>query len=163
MNEFIPISEFAQALPWSSSAMEYLVDRTQRTILFWDVLRKRGNNYLAHLRAGQPPVLVFDYEMVLDGRTFEQPVNYSLIHILDRRSKEDKPVRQTERRSTRKTAAADSALPIPPIVSHRPTCRSRTWNRWVKTEFADRRGAGLRPSGLLCHVLCRSGTRADHS
>ena len=67
--------------------MEYLTDRTQRTILFWDVLRKRGNNYLAHLEAGQPPVLVFDYEMVLDGRTFAQPVNYSLIRILDRRSK----------------------------------------------------------------------------
>ena len=116
INKFNPISGFAQALSWSSSTMEYLVDRTQRTILFWDVLRKRGNNYLAHLRAGQPPVLVFDYEMVLDGRTFEQPVNYSLIRILDRRSKEDKPVRQTDRRLTRKTTVAASALPIRPIV-----------------------------------------------
>ena len=116
MSEFNPIFGFAQALPCSSSSMEYLKDRTQRTILFWDVLRKRGNNYLRHLKAGQPPVLVFDYEMVLDGRTFEKPVNYSLIRILDRRSKEDKPVRQTDRRLTRKTAAADSALPIRPIV-----------------------------------------------
>ncbi|MGA9261806.1 MAG: DUF3141 domain-containing protein, partial [Desulfobacterales bacterium] len=116
MNMFNPISGFAQALPLSSSAMEYLIDRTQRTTLFWDVLRKRGNNYLTHLRAGQPPVLVFDYEMVLDGRTFEQPVNYSLMRILDRRSKEDKPARQTDRRLTRKTAVADSVLPIRPIV-----------------------------------------------
>jgi hypothetical protein len=104
MNMFNPISGFAQALPWSSPAMEYLIDRTQRTTLFWDVLRKRGNNYLTHLRAGQPPVLVFDYEMVLDGRTFEQPVNYSLIRILDRRSKEDKPARQTDRRLSRPAA-----------------------------------------------------------
>jgi hypothetical protein len=104
MNMFNPISGFAQALPWSSSAMKYLIDRTQRTTLFWDVLRKRGNNYLTHLRAGQPPVLVFDYEMVLDGRTFEQPVNYSLIRILDRRSKEDKPARQTDRRLSRPAA-----------------------------------------------------------
>jgi tellurite resistance protein len=116
MNAFNPVSGFAQALPWSSSTMEYLVDRTQRTILFWDVLRKRGNNYLAHLRAGQPPVLVFDYGLVIDGRTFEQPVNYSLIRILDRRTKEDKPVNQTERRLARKTTTADSALPMRPIV-----------------------------------------------
>ncbi len=116
MNAYNPISEFSQALHWSSATAEYLIDRTQRTILFWDVLRKRGNNYLAHLRAGQPPVLVFDYEMVLDGRTFEQPVNYSLIRILDRRSKKEKPKEQTERRLTRNTAAADSALPIRPIV-----------------------------------------------
>ncbi len=116
MNAFNPISGFAQAMHWPSSTMEYLTDRTQRTILFWDVLRKRGNNYLAHLKAGQPPVLVFDYEMVLDGRTFAQPVNYSLIRILDRRSKKDTPVKSTERRLTRNTKAADSALPIRPIV-----------------------------------------------
>ncbi len=96
--------------------MEYLTDRTQRSVLFWDVLRKRGNNYLAHLEAGQPPVLVFDYEMVLDGRTFAQPVNYSLIRILDRRSKKEAPVKSTERRLTRNAKAADSALPIRPIV-----------------------------------------------
>ena len=135
MNAFNPISGFAQTLSWPSSAMEYLTDRTQRTTLFWDVLRKRGNNYLTHLRAGQPPVLVFDHEMVLDGRTFEQPVNYSLIRILDRRSKEDKPARQTDRRSTRKTAVADSALPIRPIVII-DTCRSRT-NRQLGSEVYD--------------------------
>ena len=89
MNAFLPTSGFAQALDWSSATMEYLVDRTQRTILFWDVLRKRGNNYLAHLKAGQPPVLVFDYEMVVDGRTFDRPVNYSLVRILDRRRELD--------------------------------------------------------------------------
>ena len=33
-------------------------------------------------RAGKPPVLVFDYEMVLDGRRLERPVNYALVRIL---------------------------------------------------------------------------------
>jgi hypothetical protein len=42
-----------------------------------DILRKRGNNYIAHFEAGMPPVLTFDYEIVLDGRTFERPVNYA--------------------------------------------------------------------------------------
>lgn len=116
INEFTSIAGFAQALRGAFSTVEYLVDRAQRTFLFWDALRKRGNNYLAHLRAGQPPVLVFDYDMVLDGRTFAQPVNYSLIRILDRRSNRDTAAGQAERRSTRKSEAADPGLPKRPIV-----------------------------------------------
>ncbi|MFZ1201690.1 MAG: DUF3141 domain-containing protein, partial [Desulfobacterales bacterium] len=116
MNQITPISGFAQALQGSFSTLEYLVDRTQRTFLFWDALRKRGNNYLAHLRAGQPPVLVFDYDMVLDGRTFAQPVNYSLIRILDRRSEKDTPPVQADRRLTRKYEAAEPVPAKRPIV-----------------------------------------------
>jgi hypothetical protein len=116
MKNFTPLLDFSQVLPWYTTSAEYLVDRTQRTILFWDVLRKRGNNYLAHLKAGQPPVLVFDYEMVLDGRTFERPVNYSLIRILDRRSKKAKPAKQNERRITQKAKPAETVKAIRPIV-----------------------------------------------
>ncbi len=46
----------------------YVTDCAQRWALFWDTMRQRGNNFLAHERAGKPPVLVFDYEMVVDGR-----------------------------------------------------------------------------------------------
>ncbi|HTH15376.1 MAG TPA: DUF3141 domain-containing protein, partial [Magnetospirillum sp.] len=60
---------------------EYLVDTFQRTVLIWDVLRRRGNAYIEHTVKGRPPVLVFDYEMVLDGRTLERPVNYMLLRI----------------------------------------------------------------------------------
>ena len=116
MNSFPPPSDFIHLPPWYASGLEYLVDRTQRTILFWDVLRKRGDNYLAHLKAGQPPVLVFDYEMVLDGRTFERPVNYSLIRILDRRSGKAGLGKRTERRLTQKAKLADGAQPVRPIV-----------------------------------------------
>jgi tellurite resistance protein len=73
--------------PSMTAAWDYWVDRSQRTVLFWDVLRRRGNVYLDHFEAGQPPVLVFDYEMVLDARTFDEPVNYALVRILNRRSK----------------------------------------------------------------------------
>jgi tellurite resistance protein len=65
----------------TSEAWEYWVDTMQRQILFWDVLRKRGNQALEHYRAGKPPVLVFDYEMVVDGRQLERPVNYALVRI----------------------------------------------------------------------------------
>lgn len=70
--------------PWDlwNTWYRYGVDAAQRSVLFWDTLRQRGNNYLQHLQQGQPPLLHFDYETVLDGRTFEQPVNYALLRIL---------------------------------------------------------------------------------
>ena len=66
---------------------EYLVDFSQRSVLLADILRKRGNTYLEHLISGQPPVLVFDCEPVMDGKNFERPVNYALVRIQDRRCK----------------------------------------------------------------------------
>ncbi len=97
---------------------EYLVDRFQRTILFWDTLRKRGNNYLEHLQAGQPPILIFDYEMVIDGRKFVKPVNYSMVRILDRRQKKPKKsVTTDEKRTTSKGEIVDrEGLPARPII-----------------------------------------------
>jgi pimeloyl-ACP methyl ester carboxylesterase len=59
----------------------YLTDWFQRGILFWDTLRQRGDNYLKHERAGKPPVLVYDYEIMVDGRKLDRPVNYTLARI----------------------------------------------------------------------------------
>jgi hypothetical protein len=53
----------------------------QRWVLFWDTLRQRGNNFLEHERAGQPPLLAFNYEMILDGRKLARPVNYAMARI----------------------------------------------------------------------------------
>lgn len=75
-----------------TQGLGYLTDFFQRVFLYTDVMRKRGNNYLDHIQKDQPPVLVFDYEMVLDGRTFERPVNYSLVRILDRRKKNENQI-----------------------------------------------------------------------
>src|ERR1044072_3461685 len=41
----------------------YAVDATQRSILFLDTLRQRGNNFVAHNQAGLPPLAHFDYEI----------------------------------------------------------------------------------------------------
>ena len=68
-----------------SQGCDYVVDSIQRSVLFLDVLRKRGNIYLDHIEQGQPPVLVFDYEIIVDGRTMERPANYALAHIIDKR------------------------------------------------------------------------------
>jgi len=63
-------------------AMEYLFDAAQRTILFWDVMRQRGNQFRAHQQEAVPHVLEYAAELVLDGRNFERPVNYLLVRII---------------------------------------------------------------------------------
>src|SRR5574338_181597 len=70
--------------PWNiwTDWYTYSVDFAQRSILLMDTLRQRGNNYLANLEQGQPPLLHFAYETVLDGRKFERPVNYALVRII---------------------------------------------------------------------------------
>ena len=50
--------------PWT----EYMTDAMQRTILFWDVLRQRSDQYYAQKAKAVPHVLSFDAELVLDGR-----------------------------------------------------------------------------------------------
>ena len=66
---------------WSDWA-NYTVDTFQRSVLFADTLRQRGNAYHEHEAAGRPPLLHFDHETVLDARTFARPVNYALVRIV---------------------------------------------------------------------------------
>jgi pimeloyl-ACP methyl ester carboxylesterase len=65
-----------------SGAGDYMSDVAQRALIFWDTIRQRGNQFVAHQKAGLPPVLHFEYETILDARTFEQPVNYALLRIV---------------------------------------------------------------------------------
>ncbi len=63
-------------------AIEYFIDAAQRTILFWDVMRQRGNQYREHLAETAPHVLDFKAELVVDGRQLDRPVNYCLVRII---------------------------------------------------------------------------------
>jgi pimeloyl-ACP methyl ester carboxylesterase len=67
---------------WWTEWYRYSVDFAQRSVLFWDTLRQRGNQFVERERAGLPPVLHFDYETVLDARQFDRPVNYALVRIV---------------------------------------------------------------------------------
>lgn len=60
---------------------DYLLDAIERTVLFWDVLRRRANGYYEHQAKNVPHVLSFDTELVLDGRTLDHPANYLLVGI----------------------------------------------------------------------------------
>ncbi len=75
-----PANALTTSIPeaWSS----YVLDWLQRSVLFADTMRQRGNNYLAHQRAGNPPLLVYDHETIVDGRRLKRPVNYALVRII---------------------------------------------------------------------------------
>lgn len=72
----------AVALNPMAAAFEYMVDLSQRTVLFWDVMRQRGNVYREHMAMAAPHVLDYEAELIVDGRTLERPVNYGLVRII---------------------------------------------------------------------------------
>ena len=61
--------------------IEYLEDAGQRTVLYWDVMRQRGNQYMEHMAQTAPNVLQFDHELIVSGRTLPRPVNYGIVKI----------------------------------------------------------------------------------
>ncbi len=65
----------------AQDAQAYATDAAQRLVMFWDVMREAGNNFVEHEKAGCPPVLFFDYVTVIDGRSLSRPVNYALVRI----------------------------------------------------------------------------------
>ena len=76
----LPSAGIAAASSWDW--YRYAIDAAQRSILFWDTIRQRGNNFVEHTQAGLPPVLHFEYETLVDGRKLGRPVNYALARIV---------------------------------------------------------------------------------
>jgi pimeloyl-ACP methyl ester carboxylesterase len=76
------VGAFPAPLGAFGPAMEYMVDAAQRSVLFWDVMRQRGNQYREHLAETAPNVLDYEVELVLDGRTLDRPVNYGLVKVV---------------------------------------------------------------------------------
>src|ERR1700710_3229366 len=65
-----------------ASAFEYLVDTGQRSVLFLDVMRQRGDQYREHLAQTAPHVLQYAAELIIDGRKLDEAVNYALVRII---------------------------------------------------------------------------------
>ena len=83
------------ALPnFLGAALEYMVDASQRSVLFLDVMRQRGNQYREHLAETVPHVLDYKAELVMDGRTLKRPVNYLLVRIVPPAGVEIDPTRR---------------------------------------------------------------------
>jgi hypothetical protein len=63
-------------------AIEYMTDAAQRSLLFLDVMRQRGNAYHEHAAQNAPHVLDYQVELVVDGRKLDRPVNYGLTRVI---------------------------------------------------------------------------------
>src|ERR1700744_2677261 len=71
-----------------ASAVEYLVDSGQRSVLFLDVLRQRGVQYREHLAEKAPHVLRYAIELIADGRNLKRPVKSALVRVIPPRGVE---------------------------------------------------------------------------
>lgn len=60
----------------------YITDALQRSVLFLDLLRQRGNEEIEITSRPMATVLRFDHEPVMSGRSLPRPINYSLLRIL---------------------------------------------------------------------------------
>ncbi|PJG55178.1 hypothetical protein CVM73_11440 [Bradyrhizobium forestalis] len=65
-----------------ASAVEYMIDAGQRSVLFLDIMRRRGDQYREHVAQTAPHVLQFAAELIIDGRRLDPPVNYALVRII---------------------------------------------------------------------------------
>ena len=120
------------------SVVEYMTDATQRSVLFLDVLRQRGNNYREHAAKTAPHVLNYDVELVIDGRTLDRPVNYALVRVIP-----PKGTRSIQR-SARLWSWIRELATVPGSADSSPTARS---------EWLSRRGI-LVISSDFCRSRC---------
>lgn len=65
-----------------ASGIEYMVDAGQRSMLFLDIMRQRGDQYREHVAQTAPHVLQYAAELIIDGRELDEPVNYALVRIV---------------------------------------------------------------------------------
>src|SRR5262252_7670581 len=65
-----------------SAFNEYVRDFWERSVLFLDILRQRGNQREEMLAHQVTSVLIYDSELVMRGDQLPHPVNYSLLRII---------------------------------------------------------------------------------
>jgi hypothetical protein len=68
--------------PLFQQAADYWIDACQRWVLTLDTLRERGNIHNQYVEQSAPNVLLFDYEVIIDGRELLAPVNYMLMRMI---------------------------------------------------------------------------------
>ncbi len=74
-------AELLQSRNLAEKFAEYVSDAGQRWILFLDIMREVGNFAVEQMEGGERLVLVYDFNVVIDGRTLERPTNYLLVQI----------------------------------------------------------------------------------
>ncbi|MBI1408277.1 MAG: DUF3141 domain-containing protein [Caulobacter sp.] len=82
LSEIVPSAPSLPGTRLGQQTSEYWIDAWQRSVLFLDVLRQRGNQHFEYTSRKAPNVLSFQFEQVLDGRSFDRPVNFFLLRIV---------------------------------------------------------------------------------
>ncbi|BAF86186.1 hypothetical protein AZC_0188 [Azorhizobium caulinodans ORS 571] len=62
--------------------VDYLVDAAQRSVLFIDLMRRRGNEQQDITSRPMATVLSFDHDVLVSGRALPRPINYFLSRIV---------------------------------------------------------------------------------
>jgi hypothetical protein len=75
--EELPMTPDPGFFPWTA----YAIDSWQRSVLFLDVLRQRGNAFLEREDDPMRHVLTFGFDVVMEGRDLPRPVNYWMARI----------------------------------------------------------------------------------
>ncbi len=125
----------------AQDAWSYWRDACQRAVLFWDVMRQRGDNYFANTAKTAPNVLKFEFTLVADGRKLPRPVNYALVRITPPR--EHLPARAHTSTNTSHPFVLPAAFTSP--------CSGQTPAR---SSFAE----AITSSGAAFRHVTRSGT-----
>ncbi|MGD8498121.1 MAG: DUF3141 domain-containing protein [Chromatiales bacterium] len=83
---FTPFSAKAPSVDLAAlggnDAIDYATDFWQRSVLFMDILRQRGNKQEEMTSRPINAVLIYDYEIIMRGRSLPRPVNYGLVRIV---------------------------------------------------------------------------------
>lgn len=61
--------------------LSYSTDSSKRLLQTAEILKERGDIFIEHELAGCPPVLDYDYDIIMDASTFDRPCNYVLLRI----------------------------------------------------------------------------------
>lgn len=61
---------------------QYMLDAYQRSVLFLDTLRQRGDEQKEITSRPMATVLTFEHEILMSGRSLKRPINYALSRII---------------------------------------------------------------------------------
>ncbi|HUZ73058.1 MAG TPA: DUF3141 domain-containing protein [Stellaceae bacterium] len=79
---FLPSRSAAASGTFMTAWPEYVVDAFQRSVLFLDMLRQRGNEEIEITARPMATVLRFGHEILMSGRSLPRPINYALSRIV---------------------------------------------------------------------------------
>lgn len=72
----------ADAMASGGPLAQYMLDTHQRSVLFLDTLRQRGDEQKDITSRPMATVLAFEHEILMSGRSLKRPINYALSRII---------------------------------------------------------------------------------